>query len=122
MSDMMDIKCTCGEKRTLERTGNIGEIKDKTGFYPLMDIRNGMVVWTCTTCMRTINGAYSILIGVLGGELAGYIHHSTPIRALAKSEETAREKLLTGVFNACNCCETHRSDGWHMSDCPKRSG
>lgn len=95
MSDTMDIKCLCGEKRTLERTGNIGEIKDKTGFYPLMDIRDGIaMVWTCAGCMRTLNGAYSILIGVLGAELAGYVHHAGPIRHLAKNEEAAREKLL----------------------------
>lgn len=95
MSDMMDIKCFCGEKRTLERTGHIQKINDETGFYPLMAIRNGIeMVWTCVTCMRTINGAYSILIGVLGVELAGYIHHSTPIRTLAKSEEAERKKLL----------------------------
>lgn len=123
MSDMMTIKCFCGEKYTTERTGNVGEIKDKTGFYPLMDTRNGIeMAWTCPKCMLVLNGAYSILIGVLGAELAGYVHHAGPIRALANSEKAAREKLLTRMFDACNCCETHRLDGWHLSDCPKRSG
>lgn len=86
MSEQMTLKCLCGEERTLEHTGNIGLIKDKTGLYPLMDIRNGIkVVWTCPKCMLVLNAAYAVLIGVLRAELAGYVHHSTPIRALAKS-------------------------------------
>lgn len=123
MSDTMTIKCLCGEKYTIERTGSIGEIQGKTGFYPLMDIRNGIaMVWTCAACMRKLDEAYAILIGVLGAELAGYVHHATPIRGLAKRKAAAREKLLSAVFDACNCCETHRLDGRHMPDCPKRSG
>ena len=47
-----------------------------------MTINGIALVWTCPECMQALNGAYSILIEVLGAELARYIHHSTPIHDL----------------------------------------
>lgn len=67
----MILKCKCGvESLEFEKSSNIGEFAERSGFGFVWDISKGLsAIWMCMTCRNEISKAWETIVQIAGTDL-----------------------------------------------------
>ena len=86
MSEIVKRVCRCGvESRAYQRTGNLGEIAEKSGFGFIWDVGNGLTaLWLCPSCFKRVADAWRTIVETAGTEtlgMTGLLKQVVPLQA-----------------------------------------